>query len=161
MKIFLIVGIIICFGMIGYLYKLKLKQEILFLNYVYDFEQYYASNITLFKNNVVEIIDNYIIMQKNKNANNCNLFIKTNNIYSINKDIIKKYIQTKEIQEIVLLYFENLGKVEYYDEKEKNEKIEKYLKEKIKICSENCNNKGTLYFKILLSIGVIVAILLW
>ena len=69
MRILLCFFIMIFFGMIGYRFKLKQRREIEFYNYLNEFTMFCKSNISLFKNNMVNIIDSYIITQENKNAN--------------------------------------------------------------------------------------------
>lgn len=161
MKICLVIIIIVLFGIIGILYKRKLEDEYYFLKYIQDFNNYFSSNVVLFKNNIVEIIDNYIIMQKNKNANFCNLFLKNGNIYEFNEKILKSYISSNDTKELIKLYFKNLGKNEYSFEKEKLNEFNVILKQKIDESYNNLKNKGDLYFKLLLAIGAIIGILLW
>ena len=161
MKIILIIIILLCFSYIGYKYKNKLFSEVEFLRYLYNFHQYYSSNINLFKNNVVEIIDNFIIMQKNKNAIYNKIFLKNGNIYSFDKDFIKIYIKEECNQDIILSFLNNLGKSEYEFEQKQILTIEKFLKFKIDESLNIYNNKGNLYFKLLLAMGAVVAIIIW
>ena len=161
MKIVLIVSVIITSGLIGIKIKNKYKDEYLFFKFLKEFHQYIVSNITLFKNNIVEIIDNYIIMHKNKNAKYMNLFLKNSNIYVFNEEIFKKYIKNEEDSFVILEYLNNLGKGEYLFEKEKINNFSVYLDKKIEDSSFELKNKGELYFKLLLAIGAIVAIIIW
>lgn len=161
MKILFVIIIIVIFGIIGILYKRKLEDEYRFLKYIQDFNNYFSSNVFLFKNNIVEIIDNYIIMQKNKNANFCNLFLKNGNIYEFNEKILKLYILSDDAREVIKLYLENLGKNEYSFEKEKLNEFNVILKQKIEESYNNLKSKGDLYFKLLLAVGAVIGILLW
>lgn len=119
------------------------------------------SNIILFKNNVVEIIDNYIIMQNNKNAKFNKLFLKNNNLYSYNEEFLYSILLDKSEANIIFQYLQQIGKNEYEFERKKNESISEILKIKINESFENINKKGDLYLKILLSIGAIISILIW
>ena len=155
------ISIIIAFGIVGILVKKKYERENEFYKFLKNFHQYYISNVSLFKNNVVEIIDNYIIMHKNKSANYIKIFAKSNNIYQFNHEIIERNIIKKEDAVIVLNYLNNIGKGEYVFEKEKIYEFSKYLDVKIDESLIDLKNKGELYFKLLLAIGAVIAIILW
>lgn len=161
MKICLLVFVVLLFGMLGFVLKSKYIKKCDMLKFVYEFENYYSSNLSLFKNNVVEIIDNYIIMQKNKNENFCKIFRKNHNIYSIDEDFLKKYISDANITQTLKSFLQDIGKNEYDYEKEKNKNIREYLKQQIEIAESDINKKGSLLLKLLLSVGAVVAILLW
>lgn len=159
MKILLIVCLMIVFGGAGYIYKLKLKSEYLFNCYLLDFVKFYNSNMTLFKNDVVAIIDKFL-STKNKNAKFDDLFVKCNNIYSFNNKVFEKYLSNSNAQ-IVNEYLSSVGKNEYEFEKEKNNNFEKFLNDAINVSKLNFENKGSLYFKLSLAIGAVVCIVLW
>lgn len=161
MKLIIIILVIVIFGLIGNLIKQRYENECLFLRYIEDFVNYYYSNIALFKNNTVEIINNYIIMQENKNANYNNLFLKNGNLYSINDKILSKYILFSEDVLIIKQFLTAVGNNEYEYEIEKIKVFLNFLKRKKEESSLNFKNKGVLYFKIMLSIGAILAILIW
>ena len=147
--------------MIGYLFKNKLKEEYLFLKYLEEFNEFYYSNLVLYKNNSVKIINNYIIMHKNKNANYVKLFLKNNNIISYNEEILKFYIFDNHVIEIIKRYLNDIGKNEYNYESEKCKNFSSFLKTAIDKSEENYKNRGGLTFKILLAIGAVVAIIIW
>ena len=161
MKIFLPLFIIIIFGFIGYAYKSKLNNEYQFLKYINSFYEYYVANLALFKNNIVEIIDKYIIMQNNKNAKYNKIFIKNNNLYNFDKEFLQNNISNKLVSDYLFSYLKNIGTNEYEYEKEKNNEFKIYLNSKIYECDTKIKTDGNLYFKLLLSIGAVVAILLW
>lgn len=161
MKILFVIFIIIIFGIFGILYKRKLELEYLFLKYIQSFNNYFSSNVVLFKNNIVDIIDNYKIMQKNKNANFDNLFLKNGNIYEFDEKILKCYISNNDTVQVIKLYLESIGKNEYYFEKEKLNEFNIFIKQKIEQSYNNLKNKGDLYFKLLLAVGAVIGILLW
>lgn len=149
------------FGLVGYLYKRKLKNEYELLCFIQNFANYYNSNMTLFKCDIVEIINKYKIMQNNKNAKFCNLFLKNSNIYNINQEFLNDYLSNKKDIELIYKYLSECGKNEYEFEKEKNRGFELFIKEAIEI-SYNCyKEKGGLIFKLLLSIGTVIGILIW
>ena len=161
MKIILILSIVIIFGLIGYMYKTKLNNEYLFLKYIYGFHEYYVSNISLFKNNIIEIIDKYIIMQNIKNAKYNKLFLKNNNIYKFDKDFMQNYISNKTTLEMIYNYFCIIGTCEYEYEKEKNYEFKKLISRAIDSAENKIKTDGNLYFKLLLALGAVLAILLW
>lgn len=149
------------FGLVGYLYKRKLKNEYELLCFIQNFANYYNSNMTLFKCDIVEIINKYKIMQNNKNAKFCNLFLKNSNIYNINQEFLNDYLSNKKDIELIYKYLSECGKNEYEFEKEKNRGFELFIKEATEI-SYNCyKEKGGLIFKLLLSIGAVIGILIW
>lgn len=161
MKILAVVLIIILFGCIGYFYRNKLINKHLFLKYISSFYEYYLSNVILFQNSLVEIIDNYIIMHKNKNANYNKLFLKNNNIYVYNREFLESEINNKEETNIIYTYLSGLGKNNFELEKDKIISVKNYLDEKVKKVETEIKTKGELYFKIMLSIGAIISILIW
>lgn len=161
MKLIIIILVIVIFGLIGNLIKQRYENECWFLRYIEDFVNYYYSNIALFKNNTVEIINNYIIMQENKNANYNNLFLKNGNLYSINDKILSKYILFSGDVLIIKQFLAAVGNNEYEYEIEKIKVFLNFLKRKKEESSLNFKNKGVLYFKIVLSIGAVLAILIW
>lgn len=161
MKLIIIILVIVIFGLIGNLIKQRYENECLFLRYIEDFVNYYYSNIALFKNNTVEIINNYIIMQENKNANYNNLFLKNGNLYSINDKILSKYILFSGDVLIIKQFLTGIGNNEYEYEIEKIKVFLNFLKRKKEESLLNLKNKGVLYFKIMLSIGAVLAILIW
>ena len=148
-------------GMVGYLYKKRLKTSLELMVYIDDFIKFLNSNITLFKNNIVEIINNYKIMQKNKNANYDKIFEKSGEIYTINQDFINKIIINKDTSAIIFNYLNSIGNNEYEYEKEKLESFEKYLSNEICRANETYEKKGGLFFKLSLAIGCVISIIIW
>ena len=161
MKVVLVLIVIVAFGVVGYLYKQKLKNELNFFKFINEFEEYYNSNMTLFKCDIIEIIDKFIIMQNNKNAKYINLFLKNKNLYIINKDFILKQITNKETVETIYKYLTLCGKSEYDFEKEKNENFKVYINNLIIGSEKIYREKGGLIFKLLLAIGSVIGILIW
>lgn len=161
MKILVEIIIVAGFGIVGYLYRQNFKNRLSILKTLLDFVENYDSKLTLFKSNMHEIINDYVIMQKNKNANNFNLFQNINNIYYFNKKYFEKQIQSLDAVSIVSRYFDEMGKGEYEFEKEKNKNFKEYLKLSISKAEGDLNKKGNLGFKLFLLIGATVGILVW
>ncbi len=161
MKLIVCILIILIFGLIGYLYKKRLNEQYLILKFISNFHNYYMTNINLFKNDIVQIINNYKITQINKNAKYIQIFENNSNIIQINEKILNLYIYDKDVFAIVKEYFANIGKTEYSIECEKNTGFDKYLNLKIQESLNNVQTKGVLYFKLLLAIGSIIAIIIW
>ncbi len=161
MKLAFIILIVICFGIVGFMYKKSLERQWLFLKYIKKFHDFYSSNITLFKNNIVEIIDNYIIMHKNKNANFSKIFLKNNNLYQFDNKFLQIYTRNNDVCLIIENYLKSLGKNEYYFEKEKIYEFSSFINNKIDESYLNLKNKGDLYFKLMLAIGAVIGIILW
>ena len=161
MKVVLVLIVIVAFGVVGYLYKQKLKNELNFFKFINEFIEYFKSNMTFFKCDIIEIIDKFIIMQNNKNAKYINLFLKNKNLYIINKDFILKQITNKETVETIYKYLTLCGKSEYDFEKEKNENFKVYINNLIIGSEKIYREKGGLIFKLLLAIGSVIGILIW
>ncbi len=130
--------------------KLKIVQET--LSYV----EFYDNNISLFKENLVEINNRYIIMQKNKNAN----------MYNFIENIIIKHVKYINIfnendNRIINDYFDCIGKSEYEFEKEKNRNIINFLNKLQAKTKDEVKTKGELGAKIIVAIGAVLAILVW
>ena len=80
----LIFSLIIMFsGLIGYEIKKRYLEQKRFLIYLRSFLDYFQLNISIYKNNISEIINNYLIQQNNKNAKYDKIFLKKHKIYSI------------------------------------------------------------------------------
>ena len=90
MKLVLVLIIMSVSFFIGQVYKKKLKSEYDFLIYLKNFSEFLKSNINLFKNNLVEIIDSYILLDENKNAKFMQIFQKKGEIYEISQENIEK-----------------------------------------------------------------------
>ncbi len=161
MKIIAVVVIMLVGGYIALCYKNKLKQEYLLLNYIKGFFEFYVANIELFKENVDYIINNYIIMQKNKIANYNNLFLKNSNIYQINEEFINKTINNSNLKFAIINQLKQIGKNDFKYEKEKSKAMINFLSKEVDTAYENYNKKGGLYFKIIIAIAAVVSILIW
>ena len=161
MKIFLEICIILFFGSAGYFYKNKYKESLKTLNMLHEFACLYDSNISLFKNDLQEIINNYIITHKNKNANYCKFILKNDNIYQFNMEFLKNKIIDKNTFNVIQRYLIEIGKSEYEYEKEKNRKFEQFLTTKIIEENKLEKEKGGLGFKLMLALGAVVAIVIW
>ncbi len=161
MRLYIFFLIIFLFGLIGFEIKKRYIEQKNTLIFLKSFIEYLKINISLYKSNIQEIINNYIIMQNNKNAKYTNLFLKNNNLNAINIKNIKSNIYNKDLKIILETYFLNLGKENIDGEMKKSESILKVLDDMILKTNEEIKLKGDLYFKILLSIGLVLVIILW
>lgn len=161
MKIVLCLFILVVCAGIGYALKWKVKKEQEFLEYLKDFANYLLANISLFKNNVVAIIDNYNITQKNKNAKFNEIFQKTSNFYQIENKNIAKHVSNESNQKIISEFLKNVGNNEYDYEKRKIEDFLKFLDEKLLILKNEKIKKSDLNFKLFLAVGAIICIIIW
>ncbi len=160
MKILIGITIVLTTGLLGYSYKLKLNKSFEFLKFIQGFENYYAANVNLFRNDIQEIINNYIIKHKNKNAEFCNIFQKNGNIYQINKELLNKYVIENDV-DIIYNYLSTIGTNDYDYEKEKNNNFKQYIDIAVSKADEVLKQKGNLYFKLSLAFGAILAIVIW
>ena len=158
MKITLVLSIMICSFLIGYNYKNDIKKELELYKYLKLFIDNLKANINLFKSNIIEIIDNFL---KNKNADFNKIFEKKQQIYEISSIQLKKILKNEQECLFITNYFSSLGANEYNFEINKTEGFEKYLESKIVEYENTLKNKGELFFKIALSVGAVIAILIW
>lgn len=153
--------IISLFGIIGYEVKRKYIEQQKALQALIEFINYLHVNIKVYKNNLCEIIDNYLIMQKNKNAKYVNIFIKNNNIIQINEKLLNNYIFNADVRYNIISYFKEFGRSELSDECVKSKHIINLLESEVVKTREEIKSKGDLYFKCILAFGVVLVIVLW
>ena len=161
MRVYVYFFIIIIFGLIGYEIKRKYIEQKNILLFFKSLIEYLKLNITLYKSNVDEIINNYKIMQNNKNAKYVNLFLKNNNF---NANIIKNSnncFNDKDTKNLIETYFFNLGKEDIVGENKKAEVILKSINDSLAKINKEIKTKGDLYFKLMLALGVVMVVLLW
>ena len=158
MKLLVVIFIMLASYFVGYLYKNNLKDKLNFYLYLKDLLKNIEANINLFKNNIVDIIDAFIL---NKNAKYNEIYIKNGQLYVVLDEKLKKYAINESDILIIKKYFNELGLNDYEYEIKKINEIEKYLSERIIECESIIKNKGELFFKIALSVGAVVAILIW
>lgn len=161
MKILLVILIVVLSGWVGYRYKLKHIKQLNALKEILNYSNYIKDNLTLFKNNIEEININYINMHKNKNANN--IQINQNNVNNMQNylQILQKDIFELELKMLIQNYFNQIGKSEYEFEFDKIKNFIAVIENKIKIAEENKKQKGDLYFKLSLAVGVVIGVLIW
>lgn len=152
--------LIIC-GLVGLCVKNKYKKQKEMLEFLSVFLDYLYLNISLYKNNINEIINNYKIQQNNKNAKFVKLFQNSNNLRLIDEDFLKLYIYNKEYLVSIKLFFDTLGTGIKDDECEKIKQLNSLLKSYILKTNDDIKNRGDLSFKIILAIGVVIDIVLW
>lgn len=161
MKLILLIVIIFVFGLIGYLVKCKYIDQKEMLIFLEDFIIYLKTNISIYKNNIEEIVNSYKINLNGKNAKFCNFFLKNNNLTTFNEKLITNRIYNKNLQNYLIIYFFRLGKETVDYEIQNANKILELIKTNISVTEEEIRLKGDLYFKIWLSIGIAVSIILW
>ena len=161
MRIYLLILIIVVFGVFGYEVKRKYLEQKNVLIFLKSFIEYLRINMSIYKNNIQEIINNYKIMQNNKNAKYINNFLKNSKIEQDNIKNICGYIFDKNLKTMLELYFSYLGNEDIENENKKTENILSILNEYIIKTTEEIKSKGDLYFKILLACGIVLVILLW
>jgi len=161
MKYILIISIVVIFGYVGFKQKQKIiKQKILIENII-EYITFYDSNLSVFKTNLFEINSKYIIMQNNKNANNISFITKNAGLFEYNYNFLKKSLSNLMELNLIIRYFENIGKLDYDTEKEKSNEILRVLSTTKQKLNDEIKSKGDLYFKLLLSIGAVIAIVIW
>lgn len=161
MKIFLISFIVIMSGHIGYLYKTKFIKQQKAIEEFKNYCLYFKDNLLLFKNNIHEIHINYINTHKNKNANNVIITLKNVSMYQINLEYLRKMIYKNELYFAIEKYICVQGQNEYEYEINKINDLINILNRESELTKEDLKQKGDLYFKLMIAMGVVVAILLW
>ena len=161
MKIIFVVFIMLLSFIIGYLYRNKIQNELNFLLYLKKFSDYLKSGINLFKNNIVEIIDEFIILENQKNAKFNKIFLKNMQIYNFCLENIENFIYDKQISFTIYNFLKTLGTNEYEYEGEKINSFILFIGSKILEYEKKLKEKGELFFKVALSIGAVISILVW
>lgn len=161
MKLVLMICIVFISGFIGLMIKNKYKEQTEFLIFIKSFLEFAKINISLYKNNTDEIINNYIIQHNNKNAKFIHLFQKFNNLSQFDEKIIDVYVFDKYINLQIKNYFKELGNSKREFECEKINYIEMVVNEAIAKTRDELKTKGDLYFKLSIAIGVVVDVIIW
>lgn len=161
MRYFLLIFIFIICALIGYQIKNKFRQQLIVLRILDEFINYLYLNISIYKINLTEIINNYLIQQNNINAKLCEIFKKNAILSRFDIENINKQIYDPDIKISVNDFILNLGKNELINECEKIKSFKLLLKEYINKTNQELKEKGDLYFKICLAIGLVIVILLW
>lgn len=161
MKLVIIVCIIILSGVIGYWIKLKYKNQKDFLVFIKNFLEFALIGVDIYKNNLQEIINNYKFQQKNKNAKYVKIFQKTANPQPFNVNFVDEYIFDSVYLVEIKNFFNCFGKMDKESESEKIKKQITSLESMIKSSEKLEKEKGDLYFKISLAIGVILGVIIW
>lgn len=161
MKYLLMVFVVICFGCIGYAIKKKIINQKILVDEIKSYLIFYQNNLLVFQTNLCDINNRYIIMQNNKSANKYNFILKNSNLYQYNTEFIKNQLNNIIESEIIVSYFNSIGKYDYDTEKNKTSEIIKVVGSISDKLSKEIDTKGGLWFKILLSLGIVIAILIW
>jgi len=161
MKYILIIVLVVLFGYFGYSKKQKIIIQYKFINFLKDYISFYDSNISVFKNDLIKINQDYIIMQNNKSAIKEFIIIKNANKYEFDIDYLENTLLYSSEKMLLKKYFQTIGKSEYNDEKLKNKEIIIILNELSKKIEIDIKQKGDLGFKLMLAIGAVISIILW
>lgn len=161
MKLIILAGVIITFASIGFQVKNKYVKQKEFLIFLESFLNYLYINISIYKNNLDEIINNYLIQQNIKNAKYIKFILKNDNLKRFDEKLLNDYIYNEELKNQINIYFNGLGKGTIQSECENSKYILACVKSNIEKTNEDIKQKGDLYFKIWLAIGVVVDIILW
>lgn len=161
MKFLVLFLILIVSGLMGLLIKNKYKNQKEILEFISNFLDYLYLNISIYKNNIIDIINNYKIQQKNKNAKYVNIFQNLNNIQLFNENFVKNYFYNIDYFDQIKLFFNSLGTNIKEEECEKIKQLNETIKGYIIKTNEDVKTKGDLYFKLCLTLGVVIDIILW
>ena len=161
MKYILLIIVLFLCGLIGYILKEKYRQQKEFLEFMRSFVEYLHLNISIYKNNISEIINGYIINQKNKSAKYNKLFQNKAHKPVFNMEIIDYYIYNKDVGLVIKSFLIELGSGDGEFECKKIELFKSQLEDYISITNNELKTKGELAFKLWLAIGLIVDIILW
>lgn len=161
MKYLLMIIIVLGFGLFGYYQKQKIKNKNKLVQLIIDYVNFYDANLSVFKNDLFEINNNFIIMQNNKNANINNLVIKNADLFQINHEMLHGCLKKDNELSLIVNYFHLIGRGEYDDEKTKNAEMIRLLEKMQKRTTEEIKTKGDMNLKIILAVGAVIAILIW
>lgn len=160
MKI-LIIFCVVCCGIIGFIVKNRFVMQVKFLMWYKTFLENLLLNISIYKNNLTQIINNYLIMQNNKNAKFVNFFQKKDNLQAFNTKILDDYVLPEEWRMQISAFVNELGKADVLIECEKIKGNINFISQCIQDSEKDVKEKGDLYFKIWLAIGIILGVILW
>lgn len=119
------------------------------------------NNISLFKNNLIQVIDSFLVSEKDKNAKFCEMFKKNGEVYDFDSNLISKFAGGNADGDIICGFLKNAGANEYDYEKSKISNFVSFLDEKINLKQEELKTKGDLALKLCLSIGAVICIIIW
>lgn len=161
MKITVVLIIITISFYVGYSYKQKQQVKYELLLYIKNYATFLKSNINLFKVNLVQIIEDYISLQNEKNAKFNSIFVKNSEIYCISRENIEKFGLNNQDNLIIFNFLNSIGKNSYEFEDDKINDCIAYLDKKIEEYSSYVKTKGELTLKIALAIGCVISIIIW
>lgn len=161
MKTLLFACIVFCFGLIGYMVKMKYKNQKEFLVHIKSFINFLELNISVYKNNINEIINIYLNQQNIKNAKIDKFFRKNDILSCFDEKIINSEIYDKDLRNYLLLYFSGLGKGDKDSEINNAKNIKGIIDFYINKTNDEIKTKGDLYFKLLLFLGLTICLILW
>lgn len=161
MKLVLIVCVILASGVIGFMLKNKYKLQKEFLMFLKNFLEFSLVNVGIYKNNLSEIINNFIIQQKNKNAKYVNFFQNNGKVYTFDLNFVNEWINDETCIYELKSFFGSMGKADKDGEYEKIKREINVLEGFISKAEKQEKEKGDLYFKISLAVGIALGIIIW
>lgn len=161
MKLFFEILVVFLFGLIGFGVKYKYIAQKEFLLFIKNFVEFLEINILIYKDNIDEIINSYLIQQNNKNAKFVNFFRKNDILSRFDEKLIQIQIYNANIKNYLIAYFSNIGKGNQESEIQNAKHILKIIESGIDKTNEEIKTKGDLYFKIWLAIGVAAGVIIW
>lgn len=133
----------------------------MFLLFLKNYATFFKSKLNLFKQDFVLVTDEFIKFQNKKNANYTQIFVKSNQIYSISREKLNCFISNEQDREMIFSFLASIGQNDYEYENNKISNFLLFLEEKLKIYNSNIKLKGELTLKVLVCIGMVLAILVW
>lgn len=161
MKYVILVSIVLLFGWFGYLKKQKYVMRKNIIQNIKEYINFYDSNLSVLKTDLEKINQDYLIMQELKSANKYNFLIKNNYIFNFDYIILKNNLESTGHYLLIENYLKSLGSADCEYEKKKNLEMKTTLNSILESCDYDIKNKGELYFKVMLAMGVVIAILIW
>ena len=89
------------------------------------------------------------------------IFRKNGEIYVIDEEKVKKYVGSAEEKTVICGFLNGIGTNEYGYETEKFKNFSNYLEEKKRTSLSEIKLKADLLFKVALSVGGVISILIW
>ena len=161
MKIFCVVFIIITSFFIGKCVQNKYKKEYDFLVYLKNFATFLYSNLTIFKTDIVSVIDNFVELQNGEMEKFNKIFKKENGIYLINNDEVKIFNSRENDFMVITSFFSSIGKNNYELEKQKVSSFLDYIEKISDSYYGEIKSKGELTKKIIVAVSIIICIVIW
>ena len=160
MKIVSVIFIMTAGFFIGLFFKTKKQNEFKFLIFLENFALFFRSEMILFKNDFVSIVDEFIL--KNNNLESfCKIFSKKSEGYIILEDVVKQFSENETEGGTVFRFLSSIGRGDYGSEQKNINSFLDYILARKRIYIESENKKGELFLKLSMAISGVIAILVW